>query len=762
MPYCHDNRPELADLGTDENRGVSSVLREIRQSRRSCLVIAVALAGAGGAARAQQPDPPPPAEGQAAAADQGDQTDQTAIIPDEEFDASLPPVGEDADAPLGPVSDWEAEAARRGAPAGKDETGKAGKDEAGAGGEAETLGAPLPDDPDLDQPLTPLQAFESEPLDEGGSASADGEKAAELRYRYEIHGLDGLGDEIDPAGVRSRFTALSALEEGDGRAANGAMINARLEQDQKLLGDILSSEGFFDATVHGSLQLPEQGTSGAVTVMIDVAPGPRYRLGDIRFDAPPVIPGDLISRAFLPKTGDPIVADMILGAEANIALQLPQNGYPFVKVGQRDILLDAQTRTGDYTLPVTPGPRSRFGEIVNGEGQAVFQPDHIARIARFRKGDLYDSRMVDDLRKALVSTGLFSVISVEPQESGEAAGDGTQFATLVVNQEPGPPRTLAGQAGYATGEGFKLEGSWTHRNFFPPEGALIGSVTAGTQEQGLGVAFRRSNAGRRDRTVTLGIDALHSDFDAYEAFTGRLYGRISYDSTPIWQKRWTYNYGFELVGTNEQDYDFTDGELRRRTYYLLALPAQLTFDTSNSLLDPTRGFRLSAFVSPETSLGSGAQVYARTTLEGTGYYPVSDDLVLAGRLRVGMIGGAARAQIAPSRRFYAGGGGSVRGFGYQELGPKDPDNRPIGGRSLVEAASEVRYRFGNYGVVAFVDAGQVYTSSLPRFTSWRFGTGIGVRYYTNFGPMRLDVATPIGRKPGESRVAIYISIGQAF
>jgi translocation and assembly module TamA len=127
-----------------------------------------------------------------------------------------------------------------------------------------------------------------------------------------------------------------------------------------------------------------------------------------------------------------------------------------------------------------------------------------------------------------------------------------------------------------------------------------------------------------------------------------------------------------------------------------------------------------------------------------------------------MINGAERAQIAPSRRFYGGGGGSVRGFGFQELGPKDPGNRPIGGRSLVEAAAEVRYRFGNYGIVGFLDGGQVYTSSLPGFTDWRFGVGIGGRFYTNFGPMRLDIATPLNRKPGESRLAVYVSIGQAF
>jgi len=119
-------------------------------------------------------------------------------------------------------------------------------------------------------------------------------------------------------------------------------------------------------------------------------------------------------------------------------------------------------------------------------------------------------------------------------------------------------------------------------------------------------------------------------------------------------------------------------------------------------------------------------------------------------------------EIAPSRRIYAGGGGSVRGFGYQQLGPKDPQNNPIGGLTSTELAFEARYRFGNFGIVPFVDAGRVGGNSTPGFSGLRYGTGIGGRYYTNFGPLRFDIATPIKRQPGESKIALYISIGQAF
>lgn len=700
-------------------------------------------------------------------------TDEGAIIPDAEFDSAIPAIETDPHAQLGSVADWQAQQQRLDSETrAKDvQSGAASLPAAQDDTTAELLADAPVNDPEIDAPLTPLANFDVEPFDDSRYTEVEEKQATSVTYRYRVEGLDIVSDAsivspVDGSGIIGTFKGLSALEDGDGKAVNGAMINARMQEDSKLLTDILSGQGYFDATVQPNLQLPEEGSKDSIAVILNTLAGPRYALGSIAFDAPTVVPGDLISRAFVPKTGEPIVADRILAAEANIAVVLPRHGYPFAKVGQRDILLDASTRMGDYTLPITSGPRSSFGDIVPTGKKPVFGSKHIGTIARFKKGELYDSRKVDDLRQALVATGLFSVVAIEPQATGTLVGAegvaGTEYANLAVKQEAGPARTLAGQAGYGTGEGFKLEGSWTHRNMFPDEGALIASLTAGTQEQGAGVAFRRSNAGKRDRTVELGLNALHSNFEAFEAFTGRLYGRISYDSTPIWQKRWTYNYGFELLGTNEQDYDFTQGFLRRRTFYVLALPGEVKFDTSNSLLDPTKGFRLSAKIAPEGSLGSGGQFYGRGLFEATGYHPVSDGIVLAGRARVGTISGAAREQIAPSRRFYAGGGGSVRGFGYQELGPKDPEARPIGGRSLIEAAAEVRYRFGNYGVVGFLDAGQVYTSSMPKFSDLRYGIGIGGRFYTNFGPMRLDVATPINRQAGESRVSVYISIGQAF
>ena len=168
-------------------------------------------------------------------------------------------------------------------------------------------------------------------------------------------------------------------------------------------------------------------------------------------------------------------------------------------------------------------------------------------------------------------------------------------------------------------------------------------------------------------------------------------------------------------------------------------------------------------LSPELSLVGAAFGYARIQLDGSVYRPLGDRVVLAGRVRLGTIAGAPRDAIAPSRRFYAGGGASVRGYGYQSIGPRDLNNDPIGGRSLTEFSIEARVKaFGNFGIVPFLDGGNIYTSPLPKFTDFRFGAGVGVRYYSNFGPIRVDVGTPLNRQPGDSRIGVYVSLGQAF
>ena len=327
-------------------------------------------------------------------------------------------------------------------------------------------------------------------------------------------------------------------------------------------------------------------------------------------------------------------------------------------------------------------------------------------------------------------------------------------------------RTVAGEVGYGTGEGVRVEASWQHRNLFNPEGAVTLRGVAGTQEQLVSAEFRRSNFMRRDQVLDILALASNVERDAYRAKTLQLSGLIERQSNIIWRKTWTWSYGADLIATDERGIFDDLANKETRTFLIAALPFSLRYDGSNDLLDPTRGFRLGGRVSPEISAKGGSFQYGRVQIDASAYHPVSDSVVAAGRIRLGTIIGAKSSEIAPSRRFYSGGGGSVRGYGYQRLGPRDAFDDPIGGRGLAEFALEARVRLkafgGNFGIVPFLDGGTLTTDVTPDVGNWQFGAGLGLRYYSSFGPIRVDVGTPLNPRKNDARVAVVVSLGQAF
>ena len=566
----------------------------MKEARYIALIVAGVFA-APAFARAQPAKPP---EDQAAPPQGSEPASAEPIVPDSQFEQALPPLDPALNQPLEPIDP--------NAPAFPPVPGPV---------ENTPLG-----DAALTEPLPPISSFDVQPVENAQTAQSDSEEPPPVRYTFVVEGMAETG-------LEGRFRGLSALDDAEGNAVNGAMIPARAEEDEALAVRLLRSEGYYDAVATSAIeQLPDQ--PGRLRVTITVAPGGRYNLGAIAINGADTEPPGMVRR-FLPlETGHPIRAADVEAAEANVLLRLPQEGYPFPELGLRDILLDPETHVGDYTLPLNPGPRARFAGFTT-EGDLAFDAAHVGVLARFHRGDLYDRRKVDDLREAMVATRLFSTVSAEPVLTGESADDGTQYVNILVRQDAGPARSLDASAGYSTGEGFRLEGAWEHRNLFPPEGALRIAAIAGTQEQNLSIRFRRNNWGQRDRALLLQLDTGRRDYPAFQGYTSRLYGLVSRDSTPIWQKRWTYAYGAELLATNENR-DGTAVISLSDAYFIGGLIGQLGYDRSNSLLDPTSGFRLLARVNPEASLRNGAGFYIRNLIEGSAYFPFGDSFVIAG------------------------------------------------------------------------------------------------------------------------------------
>ncbi len=607
--------------------------------------------------------------------------------------------------------------------------------------------SPMADLPDIGVAWPDLSTAPADPDATAGPQRAGGE----FRYNYRITGIDGINTDL----FRQRFNELSTLRANEGDPANAAQIDRRAREDARLLDELLRNEGYFDARIATSVR-PE---GDRLIVYLEVEPGQLYRFAQVRTPGIAAA-GDkapALRDAFAVKPETPVQGDTIIAAQGKLTETIGREGFPFARVGEPEITVDHATRTATLDIAVAPGGERRFGRIVTTPNR-IFDGDHAQDIARFKPGQTYDSTLVDDLRRAIVQTSLVSQVRLTPVE-GTTPGT----VDLDLAMEPAPPRTIAGELGYGTGEGARVEASWTHRNLFPPEGALTLRGVFGTLEQVAAVTFRRNNFHGRDRVLTAQVAATHLVRNAFEANTVSLSAGLERQTNIFFQKTWTWSLGGELVATDERDVIVATGEPRRRTYFIGALPSSLNYDGSDDLLNPTKGFRLGGRISPELSLQGQVFGYTRAQIDASVYRPVTGRVVLAGRTRIGSILGAPRDAVAPSRRFYAGGGASVRGYGFQDIGPRDPNNDPIGGRSLAEFSLEARVRaFGNFGVVPFLDAGNIYTSTLPRFTGMRYGAGIGVRYYSNFGPIRIDVGTPINPQRGDPRVAVYVSLGQAF
>lgn len=593
----------------------------------------------------------------------------------------------------------------------------------------------------------------------------------------------------------ARFRDLSTLQELDDGEESAPQVTARARADAELLGDMLRTYGYYDGEVvrqlsggrrAGSNGASESESGGAgngaadadaeaaavePSVRFDILPGKRYAFGRIDLGALPVLAEPDASRlvaAFGIKPGDPLYADRIIEREIELRVALGETGYPFAKVAEPELLIDHDRQEGDLTLDVQPGGKYVFGEVVSSDPRFL-SARHLSRIARFDQGDVFQQSLETDLRRAVIATGLVSSVTVTPREIRSPQDGEPGEVALDVEFDRAPLRTIAGAIGYGTEDGFKVEGLWEHRNLFPPEGALRLRGILGTREALASVGVRRNNFRGRDQV--LNVDLFASDITtlAVDSRGGGVRATFEKVSNLLFQKPLSWQVGGELVFTDERNRlvrTAPGGPAPRRSFLIGGLFGSVTLDGSDDLLDPTSGYRATAFLAPEVSRSGGTETFYLRAQGDASYYRSFGSTTLAGRVRAATIQGAAADDIAPSRRIYSGGGASVRGYGFQGVGPRDAVGNPIGGASLIEFALEARIDTplfdGALELVPFVDAGSVARGSAPDFGDIRIGAGVGIRYKTTFGPIRVDVATPINPTPFDSPVVVYVSLGQAF
>ena len=576
---------------------------------------------------------------------------------------------------------------------------------------------------------TALPACAAEPR-----ATVDGVLSDTLRVEMQR----AIGDSDKP--VQNRFEARRRARD----AAEDAVA-------------VLRSEGYYAYEVE-----PDVGEGDKPRAVVHVKPGTRFTLADPKIDwgaQPPTDPAQVAgAKAIGLINGAPGRAAEVIGAEGRIIAAVQQFGYADAAAGPREVIVDHADST------VRPTFRIAAGDLVRLDGVEISSTGRTSRpwlehLVPWKTGDAYHPRDVAELERRLLDTGVYDSVTVAlaPREKTTAEG----LRPIVVSLADRAPRSIELGASYATTEGIGLDAKWIHYNILGRADTETISGRLSNLDSRLGAELMLPHWRRPQQTLKLGGAAYVTNTDAYNetgvgirADLERRFGKTSYI---------TYGTTLDLSRTRE----LTAIELTSlgRDLVTAAVFAGLVLDRSDDPLDPKRGWRVQAQVEPTVLLGDENLPYLKVQAQGSGYLPFGRDArtVVAGRLKLGAILGGSIPNVPASRRFYAGGGGSVRGYAYQAIGPRLSDNTPQGGLSVLEASVELRQKLTqHWGVVAFVDAGAVGTQAFPGGKDLSAGAGVGVRYDLGFGPVRFDIAMPLDKREGDPGFQIYLSIGQSF
>lgn len=585
-----------------------------------------------------------------------------------------------------------------------------------------------------------------------------------LAYQPKVSG----SDDAALTGAISGSSTLIELE--DKPPADVISLYRRAREDLTQIDKAMRANGYYDGqtsiTIDGrdvaegapldTGALEKRDKNNPIAVEIKVKPGQQYKLSTIELrqsGLPKAVKSNL-------KPGDAARSADILAERDRLLAGILSQGFPFAKVDLPPAVVDHATRTMSVTFDIEQGRKATLG-AVTVKGLTRTNPKFVQRHIAATPGQPYSPEALSAMRDELRTLDIFDSVKVTPATT--LAPDGSLPIDVDVTERK--PRFIGFGANYSTNDGAGISAFWGHRNLFGNgERLRLQADISGFGENSLNqTSYNLTGTFRRPDFLT-----TSQDFVANLALTQQ-YDPDTFDKTAA-----TADIGIErrlsktvsvTAGLEVEKSRITDNGTTQ-DFLLIGPTAGINRDTSNDLLNPTRGSRLSfnATALP-TWLGSNQNVFS-TQSSGTGYLNLvgKGDLVLAGRVAVANVFGGSISELPADRRLYAGGGGSVRGYKFRSISPRDSDNNFTGGRSSVETSIELRYRFlENYGIVPFFDAGEVSSDVVPTFDEpVQYAAGIGLRYYTAIGPIRADFAVPLNPRSDDDKFAFYISIGQAF
>ena len=582
-------------------------------------------------------------------------------------------------------------------------------------------------------------------LDRRTEAAQETPEQEGVRYAVEIRGVES---EV----LKRTLDASSLLvTQRERPPPSMSRLRRRAEDDIERLDAALRSEGYYE----GVITFAVDAAVTPVLVTVNVTPGPQYQLAAVEIEYRGAVEPDAAER---PSAGDigiviPMAARApdVVAAEGRLRRLLTERGFPLAQAVERKAVIDKASDTMTVTFIVEAGPRARFG-AVSIEGAADVKDDYVVRLLPWKPGDAYDSRKIEAARRALAATNLFSSVVITPAEALDP--DGT--LPVLVRLDEGLQRSIGFGASFSTDIGVGGEAFWEHRNLLARGEQLRLGITAAEIEQSAKARFRKPHYPRMEHALLADFAINNRDTEAFNEKSVTSFAGLEIDHGEFWRSTRGLSAEFNQIKDEEGERDF----------FLVGLPIVASRTDVDDALNPTRGSKLELSLTPYYGVGDDEVVFLVAAAGGSAYWALDADsrYVVAGRAKAGMLVGEQTENVPANKRFYAGGGGSIRGYEFQSVGPLDDDGDPLGGRSLIEFGGEVRMRLTDeIGVVPFVDGGTVFDSSYPDFDEeLRWAAGLGLRYYTGFGPIRLDIGVPLNKRDVDDDFQFYISFGQAF
>ncbi len=577
--------------------------------------------------------------------------------------------------------------------------------------------------------------------------------------------------EDQPGKLEEELQSASLLVQDVKKLPSGASgVLARATQDFERLIGKLYEDGYYGAlvqiTVAGSplnqaILQPEKVAERPIPVRVEINTGAQFTFGiaEVSYKHPATANALALPNAQTLGLADgmPALSDKVLEAEKQAVKFLKDSGYPFAKAGNRQLLANHSNQTLKVKLDIVSGPYARFGPV-SVSGTVKMDPEFVRSYANLPQGAQWDAKVISHARSRLRDLEVFSNIRFEPDDQLDTNGE--LPLTIVVSERP--RKVFGFGANYSSNEGAGIEGYWRHRNLFGKAERLsvtgaVGQLLAADNEQieyAARITFEKPGAIGPLTAFSTSVAAVQENPDNYRStsFTYDVY--LSRDFTEALSGR----IGAEAYFAKERDV------FGQNDYFLLGIPAELTYDTRNDTLNPTRGIEAKLLFEPAYDVpGNAENLYSQGSIAS--YLPIigADRVVLAGRVSAGAIIAPSVQDVPAARRFFLGGGGTIRGYAYKNVGPR-LDNEVTGGRSFVLFNGEVRTRVTeSVGLVGFIDAGAAYSTQFPDFNEpFSAGVGGGLRYFTPVGPLRLDVGVPLEPQHNDPSFAVYIGLSQSF